>query len=304
METQHKTRPQWKRWQEEDGRWDNTLMNRLKKFYRKGFPMTVYRAIDLAEGQTPNLRGFGKHWTWDEKAAKRYSPADWGSSEFSGLPKHTYVFKGIIHDKNSVNWRETLGYNDCIPDEREIQLNSGAEIEVVGYRKVDEKEWKTPAFKMVTASDPPMQWDGGVASVHSVTLGQKVSASDVCNYIFELHDDEEETNIPERVYMYDVLGFVLKEVNLSDIDAEWNRSEDRINEYAKMTTSMPPVVLDDNLTVIDGTHRVHAAIQRGEKTIRAFVPVAPKLKTTAKLETGLRRQPDYMEPGSYTVRDE
>jgi hypothetical protein len=288
------TRPQWKRWQEEDGRWDNTLMNRLKKFYRKGFPLTVYRAIDLAEGQTPNLRGFGKHWTWDEKSAKRYSPADWGSSEFSGLPKHTYIFKGIIHDKNSVNWRETLGYNDYCPDEREIQLNSGAEIEIVGYRRIDEKEWKTPAFKTVTASRrvtevPQFLYHGtfwpNYESIMQHGLGGKVT---------------------QKAWSFSTDGLVYMVADADEAEIFAEGSEEVSQDWldAIIVLQIDASQLDVKKLFVDDTEYTYAGVvpPSAISLYREAKPNRFASQNTVLPETGLRRQPDYMEPGSYSVK--
>jgi hypothetical protein len=120
------------------------------------------------------------------------------------------------------------------------------------------------------------EWGGNPEEVQNLPIGQHATAYAIINYIFELHDDDSENNIGERVREYGALGFELQNVEISKITAEWMLSDEKVDEYAKMTSPAPPVVLDKYLEVIDGTHRVHAALDRGESTIKAFVPIKSK----------------------------
>jgi hypothetical protein len=51
--------------------------------------------------------------------------------------------------------------------------------------------------------------------------------------------------------------------------------EDLAESYSEIKGEFPPIVLDDSYTLIDGQHRALAAEMRGDKDIRAYVPVKP-----------------------------
>ena len=59
-------------------------------------------------------------------------------------------------------------------------------------------------------------------------------------------------NIPESQYMID---------------------DDKVNDMAKLETNFPPIVVDKNLDIIDGGHRLAAAVLRGDTKIRVLKQV-------------------------------
>ena len=82
--------------------------------------------------------------------------------------------------------------------------------------------------------------------------------------------------------------FELKEVNISDINKdtyltlseceEYDLDEDyEIIEYLENTymegKNLPPVILDSNMKIIDGSHRVGAYENLGKKNIKAFIKI-------------------------------
>jgi hypothetical protein len=104
-------------------------------------------------------------------------------------------------------------------------------------------------------------------------IGDRISGDDVYAMTQRIHrndSDFDEGDIGERIEQFN--SYVLQYVNLSNIDVdEWDCNDDRVAQFAKMTPQkQPPIVLDGS-TIIDGTHRCHAALVRGENAILAFV---------------------------------
>ncbi|MEK7499016.1 MAG: hypothetical protein AAB649_00225, partial [Patescibacteria group bacterium] len=109
-----------------------------------------------------------------------------------------------------------------------------------------------------------------------------VSDSDVLAHIEKIHDEE-------FVDVKRINGktFELKDVDVGKIDSTTNDTfgKKQAEEYAKVDTPFPPIV-SDNLKnskrfsdVIDGNRRLLAAKLRGDKVIKAYVPVSKKIPT-------------------------
>jgi hypothetical protein len=111
--------------------------------------------------------------------------------------------------------------------------------------------------------------EGKMASeyIGNLPVGQRVDSWSVLEYAREMHEGYEDDG---RITQYK--EFVLKEVPLDQIDAPWETSEELVENYSLLDTPAPPIVLDHHNTVIDGTHRVGAAYDRGDKSVKAFVP--------------------------------
>lgn len=102
------------------------------------------------------------------------------------------------------------------------------------------------------------------------------SVDHVICYVAEQNDREDpyEGELPERMLELD--SFVLKEVNICDLDIEgYGFSQSLADEYALMPSiSSPPIVIDSDCTsILDGYHRVHAALIRGDKRVMAYVGI-------------------------------
>ncbi len=106
-----------------------------------------------------------------------------------------------------------------------------------------------------------------------------VSADEVYDWVFRnhrdgklgYHDDFEEGDIGDRIHRFK--SYVLKELPLSTFNKdEFNWSEGDVEDFANLNTPFPPVIYDPiEKSIIDGTHRINAALLRGNKTIRAYV---------------------------------
>lgn len=72
----------------------------------------------------------------------------------------------------------------------------------------------------------------------------------------------------------------LRNIPLNSFDSGDARNEDVVEEYANLpATTQPAIVVAPSATglwAVDGGHRAQAAQRRGDKTIRAFVPITKK----------------------------
>jgi len=67
-------------------------------------------------------------------------------------------------------------------------------------------------------------------------------------------------------------GFTLTEVRTDQIKPTEVPVDSVVAGYEALDpASMPPVVLAASLSVIDGSHRMTAALRRGDETVRAYV---------------------------------
>lgn len=121
------------------------------------FPLTVYRAIcgsdlrdvDAAYEHPVHGKGIGVYWSYDERSA-------YVDKELVDTCEEIIVLRGVLQTDSAANWRYTSWLNLVAEDEREIRLNPGAQIEITGWKKRGEGEWRkpTPKLRNVTASDP------------------------------------------------------------------------------------------------------------------------------------------------------
>jgi hypothetical protein len=118
--------------------------------------------------------------------------------------------------------------------------------------------------------------------INNAKIGDILSNYDIYMYVEYLTERagkyEEcfgEGDLGDRLNEYD--KYILKKIKISDIDLEeWQIDEDDIELYKDMyltNKDYPPIVVDKNLSIIDGTHRANAIFNVGEKTILAFVGI-------------------------------
>ena len=103
----------------------------------------------------------------------------------------------------------------------------------------------------------------------------KVSSSDVYTLTKEIHRDEadfDEGDLGDRIYKYDI--YEGRDVPIENIISPWHFDDDLVDEYVEVgSTNMPPIVIDHDYEIIDGTHRFEAAKRLGLETIKAYVGV-------------------------------
>jgi hypothetical protein len=105
-----------------------------------------------------------------------------------------------------------------------------------------------------------------------------VSADFVVNYVADLNDREDayEGEVPHNIQRF--RSYQLQQLPIDQIDLDgYGYDPDLAKDYAAMDTQPPPIVYDPiDRMIIDGYHRVHAALLRGAKTIPAYVGQQPK----------------------------
>lgn len=102
---------------------------------------------------------------------------------------------------------------------------------------------------------------------------QTVSGDEVVKHVMKTADTTEE-------YARELVGldaggdYTLEDVPISKITTKQEGTIPRFaKQYARMSTPLPPIVLDMDLGVRDGNHRLEAAKLRGDTTVKAYVPV-------------------------------
>lgn len=112
-----------------------------------------------------------------------------------------------------------------------------------------------------TVLESQQQWPATIAGV------------DLSQLVQEFHhtpEDFYDGNLEQRIDSYG--EFQLQVIPTGSLDAEeWLSYDERVDAYSVMTSDAPPIIVDHIGSIIDGTHRLKAAIARGEKTIRAYV---------------------------------
>jgi hypothetical protein len=89
--------------------------------------------------------------------------------------------------------------------------------------------------------------------------------------------NREESNLPERIAKAGSY-YELKDLPLSGLpeESEFDIDDDKVEEFAALTTPFPPIVVGKDGEVIDGGHRLLAARKRGDTTLPVYVPLTPK----------------------------
>ena len=80
-------------------------------------------------------------------------------------------------------------------------------------------------------------------------------------------------DLGERLDEYN--NYILKEIDVDDLNLnEWNLDDDLVDYYQELyheNKSYPPIVIDENYSIIDGTHRANAIKNIRFDKILAFV---------------------------------
>ncbi len=101
-----------------------------------------------------------------------------------------------------------------------------------------------------------------------------VSSDWIVNYVADLNDREDpyEGEVPEHILEF--THYRLEKLPISKTNVLHHNFDPTLaSEYSKMSSdTSPPIVFDPiNKEIIDGFHRVRAAMIRGDKTIIAYV---------------------------------
>jgi len=106
-----------------------------------------------------------------------------------------------------------------------------------------------------------------------VSYPPELSVAALLTYVKSIHSEEEDFSVGDLtdrlIYKYKL--YRLREIPITKIHSPWYTVYDRVCDFAEQKSGFPPIVLTPSLVVIDGNHRVKAAIARGDKTILAYV---------------------------------
>jgi len=103
-------------------------------------------------------------------------------------------------------------------------------------------------------------------------IGDIVDESDIYNYAQSLHrnyDDFHEGDLGDRIEKYK--RYKLTEIDIDKLDLdEWYKDEDHVEAIEvkiEKTGTYPPIIIDRDFCIIDGTHRANAVNNLGMTTI-------------------------------------
>jgi hypothetical protein len=103
----------------------------------------------------------------------------------------------------------------------------------------------------------------------------RVSSDEVEAMVVDIHhnkEDFDEGNLIDRIYEYDV--YEERNIPIENITSPWEVDEALVDEYVKKgSENMPPIVVDSDYDIVDGTHRFEAAKRLGLETIKAYIGV-------------------------------
>ena len=100
----------------------------LNKLNKLKFPLKIYRALSIGDGNKINYNNLGNHWTFNKDSAEPYS------GDYS---KNTIILVGevMLQDIDIIT---TIAYNLLIPSENEIYVNNPSNIKLKEILKEDE----------------------------------------------------------------------------------------------------------------------------------------------------------------------
>jgi hypothetical protein len=108
-----------------------------------------------------------------------------------------------------------------------------------------------------------------------------VSSDKVEAMVVDIHhnkEDFDEGNLIDRIYEYDV--YEERNIPIENITSPWEVDEALVDEYIKKgSENMPPIVIDSDYDIIDGTHRFAAVKRLGLETIKAYIGVENETPT-------------------------
>jgi len=95
-------------------------------------------------------------------------------------------------------------------------------------------------------------------------VGKYYDAGDVLDYVMDIHGDFWDFDRVEGV-------FKCEEVDPKSIEeSEWHIDDFKVKQLSQSTRSFPTIVIDVNGSIIDGGHRLAAAVLRGDQKIKVL----------------------------------
>jgi hypothetical protein len=118
------------------------------------FPLTVWRAVEVPEGEPVNLEQTGIYWSWVENSADAYfgGSSMWGQGR-GGKKGELAVIKAQILHADDVDWKGTMHANFVDPEENEVRVFPGTELKLLGIQRGDDFSYKpVPGQMNLTAA--------------------------------------------------------------------------------------------------------------------------------------------------------
>lgn len=113
--------------------------------------------------------------------------------------------------------------------------------------------------------------------IKNTKIGEILTEDIIYQYVEQLHNEEDfiDGDIRDRIEQF--TKYKLQIVKLDDIDLyEFMLDEELAEKFAeqyKNTGFYPPIVLEDDYRIIDGTHRANGLEMIGKEHIKAFVGI-------------------------------
>jgi hypothetical protein len=115
---------------------------------------------------------------------------------------------------------------------------------------------KNPVIKI----RKPIDW-------RNLKVGRYYGDGDVQRYVHDLHKEFVDDDRIDGT-------FLMMEIDPASIESsEWDIDEEKVQEFSELTTEIPPIVLDEDGSIIDGGHRLEAAKMLNMSTIKVLKQV-------------------------------
>ena len=115
---------------------------------------------------------------------------------------------------------------------------------------------------------------------YNAKIGDVLPEEDIYQYIQSIHDDYESSFIDgdlgdriEEFEEYELKMIPTSEIDIDEFSLDTSKMKDYIKEY-KNSNNYPPIVLNDEYGIIDGTHRVNALERLGVKEVKSWVGIS------------------------------
>lgn len=115
---------------------------------------------------------------------------------------------------------------------------------------------------------------------YNSNIGDILYEEDIYQYVQSIHDDYESSFIDgdlgnriEEYEQYELKFVPIDKIDIDEFSLDTSKMREYIEEYKK-SNDYPPIVLNDEYGVIDGTHRVNALERLGIKEVKAWVGIS------------------------------
>jgi hypothetical protein len=118
------------------------------------------------------------------------------------------------------------------------------------------------------------EWRYNIGVSESFQSNQTFTPQYILNYINDLHQSGwEGKRFEDPEWINSHVHFTLEKVNLNDRNIKWNFGQHPpiVKKYSKLGADIPPIVIDSNGYLIDGTHRAGSAKMLGLNSIMAYI---------------------------------